>query len=106
MILCMAKECIPYIDGNKFLCYYWKNMQRIKWKGDYMGNTTKLYGIVEGYENISFVLDGFQCVFFNADPKPKTSTTIPQDQGFILGRTSKHKYVYIYSGQDLEIWNG
>lgn len=70
-----------------------------------MENTTKLYGTVEGFENISFALDGFQCVFFNADPKPKTSTTIPQNQGFILGRTTGQKYVYIYSNEDLKVWN-
>lgn len=70
-----------------------------------MKKTTKLYGIVEGHENISFVLDGFQCVFFNADPKPKAYTTLSQIQGFILGRTTNHKYVYIYSNQDLKIWN-
>ena len=70
-----------------------------------MENTTKLYGIVEGYENISFVLDGFQCVFFNANSKPRTSTTIPQNQGFVLGRTTGKKYVYIYADQDLKIWN-
>lgn len=27
-------------------------------------NTSKLYGTVEGYQGISFVLDDFQCVFF------------------------------------------
>lgn len=70
-----------------------------------MENTTKLYGTVEGYENISFVLDGFQCIFFNVDPKPKTFTTFPQNQGFILGRTTEQKYVYIYSNEDLKVWN-
>ena len=70
-----------------------------------MKNTTKLYGTVEGYENISFVLDGFQCVFFNTDPAPKNFTTLPQNQKFILGRTVGKKYVYIYSNQDLKIWN-
>ena len=66
---------------------------------------TKLYGIVEGYENISFALDGFQCVFFNTHPIKNQSVTIPQNQGFILGRTSGQKYVYIYSNEDLKIWN-
>lgn len=70
-----------------------------------MENTTKLYGTVEGYENISFALDGFQCVFFNSDPKPKAFTTLPQNQGFILGRTARQKYVYIYSNDDLKVWN-
>lgn len=70
-----------------------------------MENTTKLYGTVEGYENISFALDGFQCVFFNSNPKPKAFTTLPQNQGFILGRTTGQKYVYIYSRQDLKVWN-
>lgn len=70
-----------------------------------MDNSIKLYGIVEGYENISFVLDGFQCVFFNTDPAPKAFTTLPQNQGFILGFTSRKKYVYIYSNEDLKVWN-
>lgn len=70
-----------------------------------MKNTVKLYGIVEGYENISFVLDEFQCVFFNANPNPKTFTIITKNQGFILGRTTGSKYVYIYSNQDLKVWN-
>ena len=70
-----------------------------------MENATKLYGTVEGYENISFVLDGFQCIFFNAYPNPKAFTTLPQNQGFILGRTTGQKYVYIYSDEDLNVWN-
>lgn len=70
-----------------------------------MENITKLYGIVEGFENISFVLDGFQCVFFNTDSKSKTFTILPHNQGFILGRTTGQKYVYIYSNQDLKIWD-
>ena len=28
-----------------------------------MENAAKLCGTVEGYENISFVLGGFQCIF-------------------------------------------
>lgn len=70
-----------------------------------METTTKLYGTAEGYENISFVLDGFQCVFFKTGPDSKIPTTIPQNQGFILLRTTGKKYVYIYSNQDLKIWN-
>ncbi len=70
-----------------------------------MKNSTKLYGVVHGYENISFVLDEFQCVFFNAESTPKSLTIIPHSQGFILGRTTGRKYVYIYSSQDLQIWN-
>ena len=57
-------------------------------KGDHMENTTKLYGTVEGHDNISFALDGFQCVFFNSDPNPEAFTILPQNQGFILGRTT------------------
>ena len=70
-----------------------------------MENAAKLYGTAEGYENISFVLDGFQCVFFNTSPAPQNPTIIPQNQGFILLRTTEGKYVYIYSNQDLKIWN-
>ena len=43
--------------------------------------------------------------FFNSDPKPKVFTTLPQNQGFILGRTTGQKYVYIYSNEDLKVWN-
>ena len=53
-----------------------------------MQNTVKLYGVVEGYEKISFVLDKFKCVFFNADPIPRSSVILPQHQGFILGHLS------------------
>ena len=70
-----------------------------------MQNTVKLYGVVEGYEKISFILDKFKCVFFNADPIPRSSVILPQHQGFILGCTSQNKYVYIFSNQDLKIWN-
>ncbi len=70
-----------------------------------MENAAKLYGTAEGYENISFVLDGFQCVFFNTSPAPQNPTIIPQNQGFILLRTTEGKYVYIFSNQDLKIWN-
>lgn len=70
-----------------------------------MENATKLCGTVEGYENISFVLGGFQCIFFNVDSNPKAFTTLPQNQGFILGRTAGQKYVYIYSNEDLKVWN-
>ena len=41
-----------------------------------MQNTVKLYGVVEGYEKISFVLDKFKCVFFNADPIPRSSVIL------------------------------
>lgn len=74
-------------------------------KEDCMKKTEKLYGIVEGYENISFVLDGFQCIFFNTNLETKDSTIIPNNQGFILGHTIEKKYIYIYSGQDLRITN-
>lgn len=76
-----------------------------KKKEDYMKKTEKLYGIVEGYENISFVLDGFQCIFFNTNLETKDSTIIPNNQGFILGHTIEKKYIYIYSGQNLKITN-
>ena len=70
-----------------------------------MQNVARLYGGVEGYEKISFVLDKFQCVFFNTDPMPRSFIILPQNQGFILGCTSQNKYVYIFSNQDLKIWN-
>ena len=64
-----------------------------------MQNQTRLYGIVEGYENISFVIEDFQCIFFHSDPQPKSPIILPQQQGFILGRTPERKYVYIYANQ-------
>ncbi len=70
-----------------------------------MKKNEKLYGIVEGYEHISFVLDGFQCIFFNTNLETKVSTILPNNQGFILGHTIENKYIYIYSGQDLKITN-
>ena len=70
-----------------------------------MQNQTRLYGIVEGYENISFVIEDFQCIFFHSDPQPKSPIILPQQQGFILGRTPERKYVYIYANQELKIWN-
>ena len=70
-----------------------------------MQNQTRLYGIVEGYENISFVIEDFQCIFFHSDPQPKSPIILPQQQGFILGRTPERKYVYIYANQELKIWH-
>ncbi len=70
-----------------------------------MENRIKLYGVVEGNEKISFVLDGFECVFFHTAPAPNSFTLLPQRQGFILGRTAGKKYVYIYARQDLKIWH-
>ena len=69
-----------------------------------MKNNAKLYGTVEGHENISFVLDGFQCVFFNTAPAQSGFITLTQNQGFILGHITGGKYVYIYSSRDLKIW--
>ncbi len=70
-----------------------------------MQNPIRLYGIVDGHENISFVIEGFQCIFFNSDPLPKSPIVLPQQQGFVLGRTPERKYVYIYANQELKIWN-
>ena len=65
----------------------------------------KLYGTIEGHNKISFVLDNFQCVFINSDMNSKTSEEIEAFQGFIVGKTTENKYVYIYSGKNLRIWN-
>ncbi len=65
----------------------------------------KLYGIIEEHKNISFVIDDFQCVFINSEFYKKTPEIIKTVQGFILGKTTKNKYVYIYAGEDLQIWN-
>ena len=48
----------------------------------------KLYGIIEGHNKISFVLDNFQCVFINSDINNKTSEEIKAFQGFIVGKTT------------------
>lgn len=66
--------------------------------------TTKFYGIIVGHERISFVLDGFQCVFINSNVKVKTPEVIFCNQGFILGMTTKGEYVYIHSGKDLKVF--
>lgn len=60
---------------------------------------------MDGHENISFVIEGFQCIFFNSDPLPKSPIVLLQQQGFVLGRTPERKYVYIYANQELKIWN-
>ncbi len=64
----------------------------------------KLYGIVEGHKNISFVIDDFQCVFINSVTDKKGAETITTIQGFIIGKTTENKYVYIHAGKDLQIW--
>ena len=66
---------------------------------------TKLYGVIVGYHNISFVIDGFQCVFINAELDECHPTVVSSNNGFILGKTTKMQYVYIYVGKDIEIQN-
>ena len=68
-----------------------------------MQNESKLYGVVTGQEHISFVLDDFQCVFINSHMDTKEWELISQTQGFIRGRTTDGKYVYLHSGQDIRI---
>ena len=68
-----------------------------------MQNESKLYGVVTGQEHISFVLDDFQCVFINSHMDTKEWELIAQTQGFIRGRTTDGKYVYLHSGQDIRI---
>lgn len=70
-----------------------------------MKDDTKIYGIVVGHEKITFALDGFQCVFINADIETKKPEIISHNHGFILAKTTDRKYIYIHSGQDLKIWN-
>lgn len=66
-------------------------------------NGAKIYGILIDHENISFVLDGFQCVLINANMEVKEKKTISVKQGFILGRTTEGKFIYIYAGKDISI---
>lgn len=64
----------------------------------------KFYGKLVEYENISFVLDGFQCILFRTDFGCKRAPIcVYQTDGFILGKTSSEQYVYIFSGQDLNV---
>ena len=72
---------------------------------DTMSSNSKLYGIIEGHKNISFVLDDFQCVFINSNIDNKPVKTIITSQGFVVGKTTEHKYVYIYAGKDFQISN-
>ena len=44
-------------------------------------------------------------VLNETDPQPKSPIILPQQQGFILGRTPERKYVYIYANQELRIWH-
>lgn len=65
----------------------------------------KFYGKLVEYENISFVLDGFQCILFRTDLDFKrTPICVCQTEGFILGKTSSQQYIYIFSGNDLNIF--
>lgn len=70
-----------------------------------MEKTLKLYGIVEGHKNISFVMDNFQCVFINSEMNKKEPEIITTVQGFVLGKTTENKYVYIHAGRNLRMWN-
>lgn len=65
----------------------------------------KLYGVVEGHKNISFVIDDFQCVFINSEIDKKEAETITTMQGFVVGKTIERKYVYIHAGKNFQIWN-
>lgn len=62
----------------------------------------KIYGVIIGHENVSFAIDGFQCVFFNVNVNSGESEFVPCDQGFIWGQATGGRYVYIYSGQDIK----
>ena len=61
-----------------------------------MENTKKLYGIVEGYENISFVLDGFQCVFLILIQNQKYLLPFPRIRDLFWGEPpDKNMYIFI-----------
>ncbi|MED9811905.1 MAG: hypothetical protein UFX20_07395 [Longibaculum muris] len=68
-----------------------------------MCKKNRIYGNVLGYENISFVLEDFQCVFFRTDRKGKTSEVINPINNFIIGKTINGKYVYMHYPYDLKI---
>lgn len=68
-----------------------------------MCKKNRIYGNVLGYENISFVLEDFQCVFFQTDKKGKASEVINPINNFIIGKTINGKYVYMHYPYDLKI---
>lgn len=68
-----------------------------------MSDASKIYGVLVGHENISFVIDNFQCVFINSNMDVRMAENILAVQGFILGRTTKRKYIYIHAGRNIEI---
>lgn len=68
-----------------------------------MSNASKIYGVLIGHKNISFVIDDFRCVFINSNMDVRMAENIIAVQGFILGRTTERKYIYIHAGRNLEI---
>lgn len=68
-----------------------------------MSNASKIYGVLVGHESISFVIDNFQCVFINSNMDARMVENILAVQGFILGRTTERKYIYIHAGRNIEI---
>lgn len=68
-----------------------------------MSDTSKIYGVLVGHKNISFVIDEFRCVFINSNMDTRTAENIIAVQGFILGRTTERKYIYIHAGRNIEI---
>lgn len=68
-----------------------------------MNDASKIYGVLVGHKNISFVIDDFQCVFINANMDARTAENVIAVQGFILGRTTERKYIYIHAGRNIEI---
>lgn len=64
----------------------------------------KLYGTIEGHQGISFVLDNFQCVFFaNSITNKKAAETIIPVHGFVIGKTTENKYVYIPASRNFKV---
>lgn len=74
-----------------------------------MSKIPKMYGVIKSQRNISFVLDGFQCTFFNSIIDSRDGAVkgelIKQNDGYIIGETVNGNYIHIYTGQDIEIDN-
>ena len=70
-----------------------------------MVKEVKYYGTVEGMENVSFVLDNYQCTFFGKKMSKAQHIIIKNEQGYIQCLTVEGKSIYIYSGKDIEFYD-
>ena len=68
-----------------------------------MKETKKLYGVIEEHPAVSFVMDDFQCVFINTAVDKKEPECLSLHHGYIVGRTTEGRYIYIYSHCDIHV---